>query len=110
MKQYLDALKNCYQNGKDVDSRAGKVRKMFALQIRFDLKKGFPALTTKKLAWNSVVSELLWFLEGSNDERRLAEILYEKDQEDLKDKNTIWTQNANSEYWKGKAKFFGDVG
>ena len=110
MKQYLDALKNCYQNGKDVNSRAGKVRKFFALQIRFDLKQGFPALTTKKLAWKSVVSELLWFLEGSNDERRLAEILYEKDKEDLKDKNTIWTQNANSEYWKDKAKFAGDVG
>ena len=67
-------------------------------------------LTSKKIAWKSVVSELLWFLEGSNDERRLAEILYEKDKEDLKDKNTIWTQNANSEYWKDKAKFFGDVG
>ena len=52
----------------------------------------------------------MWFLEGSNDERRLAEILYEKDRKDLKDKKTIWTQNANSEYWKDKAKFFGDVG
>ncbi len=110
MKQYLEALKYCYQDGKDVDSRAGKVRKVFGHQIRFDLNKGFPALTTKKLAWKAVVSELLWFLEGSNDERRLAEILYEEDRRDLKDKKTIWTQNANSEYWKDKAKFFGDVG
>ena len=110
MKQYLDALSYCYQNGKDVYSRAGKVRKVFGYQIRFNLNKGFPALTTKKLAWKSVVSELLWFLEGSNDERRLAEILYEEDRRDLKDKKTIWTQNANSEYWKDKAKFFGDVG
>ena len=46
--------------------------------MRFDSKKGFPAMTTKKLAWKSVVSELLWFLEGSNDERRLAEILYQE--------------------------------
>ena len=91
MKQYIEALKNCYQNGKEVDSRAGKVRIVFGHQIRFDLKKGFPALTTKKLAWKAVVSELLWFLEGSNDERRLAEILYEKDREDLKDKKTLWT-------------------
>ena len=52
----------------------------------------------------------MWFLEGSNDERRLAEILYEKDRKDLRDKKTIWTQNANSKYWKDKAKFFGDVG
>ena len=49
MKQYLKALKNCYQDGKDVDSRAGKVRKVFGHQIRFNLNKGFPALTTKNL-------------------------------------------------------------
>ena len=110
MKQYLVALNNCYLNGKDVNSRAGRVRKVFGYQIRFDLKKGFPALTTKKIAWKAVVAELLWFLEGSNDERRLAEILYEKDRGDLKDKKTIWTLNANSEYWKDKANFFGDVG
>ena len=110
MKQYLGALKNCYQNGKDVNSRAGKVRKVFGYQIRFNLNKGFPALTTKKLAWKVVVAELLWFLEGSNDERRLAEILYEKDRKYLRDKKTIWTQNANSKYWKNKANFFGDVG
>ncbi len=110
MKQYLQALKQCFDNGIDVDSRSGKVRKAFGYQMRFDLKEGFPALTTKKLAWKSVTSELLWFLEGSNDERRLAEILYEKNRDDLKEKNTIWTQNANSEYWKDKAKFKGDVG
>ena len=110
MKQYLQALKQCFDNGIDVDSRSGKVRKAFGYQMRFDLKEGFPALTTKKLSWKSVTSELLWFLEGSNDERRLAEILYEKNREDLKEKNTIWTQNANSEYWKDKAKFKGDVG
>ncbi len=110
MKAYLEALKHCLDKGIDVDSRAGKVRKAFGYQMRYDLNKGFPALTTKKLAWKSVVSELLWFLEGSNDERRLAEILYQDDRENLKDKNTIWTQNAKSEYWKEKAKFDGDVG
>ena len=110
MKQYIEALKHCYNNGTDVESRAGKVRKAFGYQIRFDLEKGFPAMTTKKLAWKAVVSELLWFLEGSNDERRLAEILYGEDRENLKDKKTIWSQNANSPYWKSKAKFIGDVG
>jgi thymidylate synthase len=110
MKQYLDALKHCYDLGIDVDSRAGKVRKAFGYQMRFDLQKGFPAMTTKKLAWKSVVSELLWFLEGSNDERRLAEILYQDKRENLGDKKTIWTQNANSDYWKTKSKFEGDVG
>ena len=110
MKQYLQALKHCFDNGIDADSRSGKVRKAFGYQIRFNLKEGFPALTTKKLAWKSVTSELLWFLEGSDDERRLAEILYEENRDNLKDKKTIWTQNANSEYWKDKAKFNGDVG
>tara|TARA_Y100001970_G_C14143049_1_gene808292 strand:- start:222 stop:1052 length:831 start_codon:yes stop_codon:yes gene_type:complete len=110
MKQYLDALKNCYNEGIDVNSRAGKVRKSFGYQMRFDLNKGFPAVTTKKLAWKAVVSELLWFLEGSNDERRLAEILYKDTRDNLDDKKTIWTQNANASYWKDKAKFEGDVG
>tara|TARA_Y100000590_G_scaffold1638_1_gene2033 strand:+ start:2319 stop:3149 length:831 start_codon:yes stop_codon:yes gene_type:complete len=110
MKQYLEALKNCYQKGIDVESRAGKVRKSFGYQMKFDLNKGFPAVTTKKLAWKAVVSELLWFLEGSNDERRLAEILYNDKKENLIDKKTIWTQNAEADYWKTKAKFKGDVG
>ena len=110
MKQYLDALKYCYQNGIDVQSRAGKVKKSFGYQMRYDLNQGFPALTTKKLAWKSVVSELLWFIEGSDDERRLAEILYDDVRENLKDKKTIWTQNAESPYWKSKARFKGDVG
>ena len=110
MKNYLSALKYCYENGDFVKSRAGNVKKSFGYQMRFDLEKGFPAVTTKKLAWKSVVSELLWFLEGSNDERRLAEILYQDKRVNLKDKKTIWTQNANSDYWKTKSKFEGDVG
>tara|TARA_B110000196_G_scaffold264569_1_gene237176 strand:+ start:247 stop:1077 length:831 start_codon:yes stop_codon:yes gene_type:complete len=110
MKQYLEAIKHCYDSGIDVDSRAGKVRKAFGYQMRFNLQNGFPAMTTKKLAWKAVVSELLWFLEGSNDERRLAEILYQDKRENLKDKKTIWTQNAKSNYWKKKSQFEGDVG
>ena len=110
MKQYLEAIKHCYDSGIDVDSRAGKVRKAFGYQMRFNLQNGFPAMTTKKLAWKAVVSELLWFLEGSNDERRLAEILYQDKRENLKDKKTIWTQNAKSDYWKKKSQFEGDVG
>jgi thymidylate synthase len=75
--------------------------------MRFDLRLGFPAVTTKKLAWRAVVSELLWFLEGSGDERRLAEILHgTRDDE----KKTIWTANADADYWKPKAKFKGDLG
>ncbi len=110
MKNYLDALKYCYENGDFVKSRAGNVKKAFGYQMRFNLEDGFPVVTTKKLAWKAVVSELLWFLEGSNDERRLAEILYDDKRENLKDKKTIWTQNAEADYWKDKSKFIGDVG
>jgi thymidylate synthase len=75
--------------------------------MRFNLQEGFPATTTKKLAWRAVVSELLWFLEGSSDERRLAEILH-----GTRDtaKNTIWTANAEASYWQDKARFPGDLG
>jgi len=98
MKQYHEALEFILANGKDRDDRTGTgTRGVFGYQMRFDLRKEFPAVTTKKLAWKSVVSELLWFLEGSTDERRLAEILYEKPREELIGKNTIWTANADKQ-------------
>ena len=98
MKQYLQALEYILENGKDRDDRTGTgTRGVFGHQMRFDLRKEFPAVTTKKLAWKSVVSELLWFLEGSSDERRLAEIHYGKPREELVGKNTIWTANADNQ-------------
>jgi thymidylate synthase len=65
--------------------------------MRFDLRNEFPAVTTKKLAWKSVVSELLWLLEGSTDERRLAEIHYQQPRANLIGKTTIWTANADNQ-------------
>jgi thymidylate synthase len=98
MKQYLDALEYILANGKDRGDRTGVgTRGVFGYQMRFDLRKEFPAVTTKKLAWRSVVSELLWFLEGSTDERRLAEIHYGESRENLVGKNTIWTANADKQ-------------
>jgi thymidylate synthase len=80
---------------------------VFGRQLRFNLAEGFPAITTKKLAWKAVVSELLWFIEGSGDERRLAEILYGRPDSG---RSTIWTGNAEAAYWKPKSKFSGDLG
>ena len=101
MKQYLDALEYILANGKDRSDRTGVgTRGVFGYQMRFDLRNEFPAVTTKKLAWKSVVSELLWMLEGSSDERRLAEIHYGKPREELVGKTTIWTANADAQ---GKA-------
>ena len=98
VRQYLDALEYILDNGEDVNDRTGVgTRSVFGYQMRFDLQKGFPAVTTKKLAWRAVVGELLWFLEGSSDERRLAEITYGKPRCDLVGKRTIWTANADKQ-------------
>lgn len=107
MKTYLDLLQDILDNGEAKDDRTGTgTISVFARQLRFDLRKGFPAVTTKKLAWKACVGELLWFLEGSGDERRLAEITHGT----AEGKATIWTPNALSPYWKPKAKFEGDLG
>ena len=98
MKEYLRALEYILENGKDKDDRTNTgTRSVFGYQMRFDLRKEFPAVTTKKLAWKGVVSELLWMLEGSSDERRLAEIRYEDKRENLIGKKTIWTANADKQ-------------
>ena len=98
MKEYLTALKYILKNGKDRSDRTNTgTRGVFGYQMRFDLRYEFPAVTTKKLAWKSVVSELLWFLESSTDERRLAEIHYSKPREELVGKTTIWTANADAQ-------------
>jgi len=96
-KVYLDALKNILENGEDRPDRTGVgTRSIFGLQMRFNLEDGFPAITTKKLAWKAVVSELLWFIEGSGDEYRLREILHG---DRYSQKRTIWTDNAEADYW-----------
>ena len=98
MYQYLEALQCIMDAGEDVNDRTGVgTRTIFGYQMRFDLIESFPAVTTKKLAWKSVVGELLWFLEGSTDERRLAEITYGKHRKECSDKNTIWTANADAQ-------------
>lgn len=98
MKQYLDALRFIMDTGEARSDRTGiGTQGVFGYQMRFDLTESFPAVTTKKLAWRAVVGELLWFLEGSADERRLAEITFEKPRAELKDKRTIWTANADAQ-------------
>lgn len=98
MKKYHEALEFILEHGKDRVDRTGVgTKSVFGYQMRFDLSEGFPAITTKKLAWKSVVGELLWFLEGSTDERRLAEITYDADRTELCDKTTIWTANADNQ-------------
>ena len=75
MKQFHALLTDILENGELREDRTNTgTLSVFGRQLRFNLEEGFPAITTKKLAWKSVVSELLWFIEGTGDERRLAEI------------------------------------
>jgi thymidylate synthase len=108
MKTYLTALYDVLNNGTVREDRTGTgTIGLFGMQQRYDLTTGFPAVTTKKLAFKACLSELLWFLEGSGDERRLAEILHGTRDAD---KRTIWTDNATSDYWQPKAQYDGDLG
>lgn len=107
MKNYHNLLEDILTNGENRDDRTGiGTLSVFGRQLRFNLQEGFPAITTKKLAWKAVVGELLWFLEGSSDERRLAEITHGTREGVV----TIWSPNAMAPYWKSKARFPGDLG
>ena len=101
MRQYLDLLQDVLDNGTERDDRTGVgTISVFGRQIRFNMQDGFPAVTTKALAFRSVVSELLWFLEGSTNEHRLAEIKNDnKPYAELteKERRTIWTANFNAQ-------------
>jgi thymidylate synthase len=107
MIQYLNALRQVLEQGETRSDRTGTgTISLFGLQQRYDLSKSFPAVTTKKLAWRACVGELLWMIEGSGDERRLAEITHGTRDGTV----TVWTPNALAPYWKHKAKFEGDLG
>jgi thymidylate synthase len=108
MKVYQDALQTVLSSGTVRSDRTGTgTIGLFGMQQRYNLAEGFPAVTTKKLAWKSVVSELLWFIEGSGDEKRLREILHGSRDSS---KDTIWSANATADYWKKRARFDGDLG
>jgi thymidylate synthase len=74
MEQYLALLRDVVENGTDKADRTGVgTRSVFGRQIRFDLSRGFPLVTTKKIHLKSVTYELLWFLSGSTDNNWLRE-------------------------------------
>lgn len=74
MKQYHDLIKYVLENGNDKEDRTGVgTKSVFGYQMRFNLSKGFPMVTTKKLHLKSIIYELLWFIKGDTNINYLKE-------------------------------------
>ena len=72
-RQYQELLFDIIENGVDKDTRNGKTRSVFGKQIRHKMKDGFPLLTTKKMYWKGIVTELIWFLRGDTNIKFLVD-------------------------------------
>jgi thymidylate synthase len=87
MRQYEDFMRHVFERGVDKRDRTGTgTRSVFGYQMRFDLRQGFPLVTTKKLHTRSIVHELLWFLRGESNVRYLRE-----------NRVTIWDEWADAD-------------
>lgn len=106
--QYLSLLRDVLNNGIEKDTRSGKVKSVFGRQMRFDLKKGFPILTTKKVFYRGCFEELIWFLSGSTNIKYLVEKnVHIWDADAFRFYNEIKKQN-NEILEKNRTNFFVD--
>ncbi len=113
MRQYLALLQDIKNNGVVKTDRTGTgTKSVFGRQVRYDLADGFPAVTTKKLYFNSVVHELLWFLQGAGNIEYLAQnnvhIWDEWPFKAYLEKNNLPVPEVNSKEWKTQMKAFID--
>ncbi len=111
MKQYLALLQDIKDNGTVKTDRTGTgTKSVFGRQVRYNLADGFPAVTTKKLYFNSVVHELLWFLQGTGNIEYLAQnnvhIWDEWPFKAYLEKNDLPIPEINSDEWKTQMKDF----
>ncbi|EPU8476641.1 thymidylate synthase [Escherichia coli] len=94
MKQYQDLIKDIFENGYETDDRTGTgTIALFGTKLCWDLTKGFPAVTTKKLAWNACIAELIWFLSGSTNVNDLRLIQHDS----LIQGKTVWDENYENQ-------------
>ncbi|MEJ7862251.1 MAG: thymidylate synthase [Pyrinomonadaceae bacterium] len=100
MKQYQDLLKHILENGTRHEDRTGVgTISIFGYQTRFDLRAGFPIVTTKRVPFRWIVEELLWFLQGSTNERELRARGVD-----------IWAEWADDEHTTKFGRREGDLG
>lgn len=89
MYNYKILLRDVVNGGERRETRSGVTISEFGKTLQFDLSKGFPAVTSKRLAWKAVVGELLWFLSGKTDLGSLRVYTFGED----KGQHTIWTDD-----------------
>ena len=100
MQQYLDALRFVMEHGTNRHNRTRvDTRSVFGMQTRYAMAEGFPAVTTKKLAFKAVKGELLCFIKGSSNVQDFQEMGCH-----------VWDENADAAYWKPRARYPGDLG
>ena len=85
--QYLNLLNKVLEEGLETESRNSKVFSLFGEKMVYDLSKGFPLLTTKRVGYKTVLRELLWFIRGSTSNKELTD-----------KKVHIWTPNSSREF------------
>jgi dihydrofolate reductase/thymidylate synthase len=84
---YLNALKDILENGNYRKTRNSETYSKFSIKLDFDIRTNFPLLTTKKIYWNGVLEELLWFIKGDTNSKNLE-----------KKKVNIWNNNTSRTY------------
>lgn len=95
MQQFHKLLQDLLEQGQFKGDRTGVgTRSLFGVQMRFDLQKGFPICTTKRVPFKAVLSELLWFLSGSTNVNDLRALLHGEEHRNDWSKKTIWDDNA----------------
>lgn len=91
MDNLKELMKDIMDKGQVRPTRTGNVRSVWNRELAWDLSEGFPATTSKKLAWQSVVGELLWFLSGSSS---ICDLKHYTFNDPASDKKTIWCDDA----------------